>query len=279
MFPLGLFHLPGPKFSRLYFNFFPLICRWLNEILRGIRVCVQHFANTRASCSASLIFVIPKEQDQNTSLHAWELLQWALSCVWVCWPPLPSPWWHFAAGLERAMGLGICSCTNSRDRQLCILMVRAREFPALLQPVLGQTPSFSAPSALLGLWSDVAVPWLCFPINHRHAAEFWVGVWLWEFTQTLLRTREALLLPLLCCSVAGFKIYIVAGIGIHICSQHMLLAQYQQMLLSSIKSRGAALLWSVTLWNGTVGFLLGVSVTYMWSSFSLRKWKMLVVCF
>lgn len=47
---------------------------------------------------------------------------------------------------------------------------------------------------------------------------------------------RTLAVPLLCCSLARFKIYIVAGFGIHICSQHMLLAQYQQMLLSGIKS-------------------------------------------
>lgn len=177
----------------------------------------------------------------------------------------------FCSRSGKVMGLGLCSCINS---QLCILVVRARVLPTLLQPMLGLTPSFSTRSGLLGLWSDVAVPWCRFPINHRPAANFWVGVWLWEFRQALLCAREALLLPLLCCSVAGFKIYIVAGIGIHICSQHMLLAQYQQMLLSGIKSRGAALLWSVTLWNGTVGLLLGVSVTYTWSSLlaSERCW-------
>lgn len=48
------------------------------------------------------------------------------------------------------MGMGLCNSLNSRGSQLCILVMRAREFPAVLQPVLGQTRSVPTPSDLLG---------------------------------------------------------------------------------------------------------------------------------
>lgn len=241
-------------------------------------VCPTLHKHMRAPGSACLLFVIPKQQNQNTSLHTWELDQWALSCFW---PPAQCPdhLCNLLGGIlqqvcQEQCGWGSVSLSAAEAARCASWCWEPGNFPLSCSLCWGTHVHFP-PSGLLGLWSDVAVPQRCFPINHRPAAKFWVGVWLWEFMQALLGTREALLLPLLCCSVAGSELYIVAGIGIHICSQHMLLAQYQQMLLSGIGSRGAALLWSVTLWNGTMGFLLAA----LHGNFSLTNCKMLLVCF